>query len=129
MTLEEFMARIAYHCWVSYQIAAGQPYDLEPSPAQMESQRNAMKAFLADPGMSAEKNHENWMAYKLSVGWKPGPVRDEVKKESPCLVPFAALPEVEKKKDIMDIEARRFALKLAKDCGVISGDILRLPAD
>lgn len=113
--LTEFMSRIAHHCWVSYQIAAGQPYNIELSEAQMLSQKNAMTQFLKDPGMTAEKNHENWMAYKLSIGWKPGPVRDEQKKESPCLVPFAELPEIEKKKDIMDIESRRFAYKLAQD--------------
>ena len=40
--------------------------------------------------------HEVWAAGRRSAGWKYGPVRDEQKKEHPCLVPYEQLSEEEK---------------------------------
>ena len=37
---------------------------------------------------SLSKNvHEVWAAGRIAAGWKYGPVRDEIKKEHPCLIP------------------------------------------
>ena len=47
----------------------------------------------------AENAHEHWARQRLAEGWTYGPTRDEVKKEHPCLVPYAALPDVEKQYD------------------------------
>ena len=35
----------------------------------------------------------------MKEGWKYGPVRDDDKKETPCLVPYEDLPEIEKEYD------------------------------
>ena len=35
----------------------------------------------------------------MAAGWKYGPVRDELKKEHPCLVPYEDLTEEEKDYD------------------------------
>lgn len=43
--------------------------------------------------------HEVWLAGRLSEGWTYGPVRDEEKRETPCLVPFEELSEEEKAYD------------------------------
>ena len=47
----------------------------------------------------AENVHEVWAAGRMKEGWTYGPVRDDSKKETPCLVPYADLPENEKEFD------------------------------
>lgn len=107
-------ARLLVHhsAWVGYQIAAGQPYNLRPTDAQLASLRDAAARFAEHPDMTPEQNHENWMRYKLANGWRHGPTKDEAAKTHPDLVPFDELPEVEKRKDVMDLEARRLAALL-----------------
>ena len=46
---------------------------------------------------SLSKNvHEVWAAGRIAAGWRYGPVRDEIKKEHPCLIPYEELTEEEK---------------------------------
>ncbi len=47
----------------------------------------------------AEHTHDLWAAHRIAEGWTLGPVRDESKKEHPCLVPYGQLPETEKEYD------------------------------
>lgn len=47
----------------------------------------------------AENAHDIWATQRLSEGWRFGPVRDDVGREHPCLVPYANLPESEKAYD------------------------------
>ena len=56
----------------------------------------------------AEKVHEVWAAGRLAQGWRYGKVRDDEAKTTPCLVPYAQLPESEKEYD------RRTALETVK---------------
>lgn len=46
-----------------------------------------------------KKSHEGWLAQKLAEGWKYGPVKDPVKKEHPCILPYDDLPAFQKLKD------------------------------
>jgi hypothetical protein len=46
----------------------------------------------------AENAHDHWAAKRLAEGWTLGP-RDDLKKQNPCLVPYADLPESEKAYD------------------------------
>ncbi len=112
MTREQFSARICHACWVAYQIGAGQEYHLEPTEADLNSHASGLAAILANPELTPEASHENWMAYRLSEGWKYGPVKDPAKKEHPDLVPFAELPLVEQQKDDNNLFAAKFALEL-----------------
>lgn len=112
MTREEFIARAAHHCWVSYQMGAGQKYNVEPTEAQLKSQMDGVRFFLKNQNATSEQNHENWMKCRLADGWKHGPVKDEAKKEHPDLIPYSKLPEVERAKDDMDLASRRFALRI-----------------
>ena len=48
-----------------------------------------------------EAAHISWMKEKLSAGWKYGPVKDEAKKEHPCLVEFSELPREQQAKDFI----------------------------
>lgn len=47
----------------------------------------------------AENVHDVWAAGRIAEGWTYGPVRDDEKKETPCLVPYSELPENEKEYD------------------------------
>ena len=47
----------------------------------------------------AEHVHEVWAAMRMAEGWKYGPIRDDKRKEHPCLVPYSELPESEKEYD------------------------------
>ncbi len=47
----------------------------------------------------AENVHENWSLGRIRDGWTYGEERDDIKKTTPCLVPYSQLPEVEKEYD------------------------------
>lgn len=47
----------------------------------------------------AENVHDVWAASRISEGWNFGPKRNDVLKETPCLVPYSELPEAEKEYD------------------------------
>ncbi len=52
--------------------------------------------------------HENWAAGRMAEGWVYGEQKDDVKKTTPCLVPYEMLSEQEKDYD------RRTALETLK---------------
>ena len=61
----------------------------------------------------AENVHENWAKKRLEEGWRYGPVRDDAKQETPCLVSYQELPEYEKEYDRHTaLETIRMILKL-----------------
>ena len=47
----------------------------------------------------AENVHDVWAVGRIEQGWTYGSVRDDAKKETPCLVPYNELPESEKEYD------------------------------
>ena len=47
----------------------------------------------------AENVHEVWAAGRIADGWTYGEKRDDEKKTTPCLVPYADLTETEKAYD------------------------------
>ena len=47
----------------------------------------------------AENVHENWSEGRIADGWVYGETRDDVKKTTPCLVPYSDLTEEEKEYD------------------------------
>lgn len=56
-------------------------------------------AILALTERLAENAHNIWAVRRLAEGWRYGPARDDVRKETPCLVPYADLPDSEKQYD------------------------------
>lgn len=48
---------------------------------------------------SPSTSHESWLAEKYRDGWKYGPVKDPVKKEHPCFLPYEQLPVEQRLKD------------------------------
>jgi len=47
----------------------------------------------------AENVHDVWAQGRIKDGWTYGPVRDDDKKQTPCLVPYCDLTETEKEYD------------------------------
>lgn len=47
----------------------------------------------------AENTHDVWAAGRVSQGWTYGEERNDEKKTTPCLIPYADLPEEEKEYD------------------------------
>lgn len=47
----------------------------------------------------AQNVHNVWAQNRINEGWKYGKKRDDIKKETPCLVPYCDLPENEKDYD------------------------------
>lgn len=43
--------------------------------------------------------HEVWAQNRIKEGWTYGPIRDDQKRQTPCLVPYDQLPEEEKAYD------------------------------
>lgn len=119
LDLKNFIADIHHIAWVAYQIAACQPYNSHPTNAQRASLLNGVEAFLDNPKMTPEEDHANWMRYKIADGWVHGLFKDG-EKTHPDLVPFDELPDVEQRKDIMNVAVRRLAMEVAqKYSGVV----------
>ena len=60
---------------------------------------NLPEELLALTERIAENIHDVWAVGRLQQGWTYGPIRDDAKKETPCLVPYSELPESEKEYD------------------------------
>lgn len=64
----------------------------------------------------AKNVHEVWSQNRINDGWKYGEVRDDTKKETPCLVPYNELPESEKEYDRNTaLETLKLIIKLGYD--------------
>ena len=109
---ERFIARIRHIAWVGFQLGADQPFTRQPTDDQLDSLLDGVKFALAHPNMTPEENHENWLLKKKAQGWVYGPVLDREKKVHPDLVPYAELPTVEKRKDVIDRVGHELALEL-----------------
>lgn len=60
----------------------------------------------------ARNVHEVWSANRHADGWSYGPVRNDEKKQHPCMVPYDELPEREKDYDrSTSLETLKFILK------------------
>lgn len=61
----------------------------------------------------AKNTHEVWSAGRIKEGWKYGKERNDKLKETPCLIPYEELPEVEKEYDRHTaLETLKLILKL-----------------
>lgn len=47
----------------------------------------------------AEQVHITWMNQRVKDGWTYGQTRNDEKKQTPCIVPYKNLPEIEKEYD------------------------------
>ena len=64
----------------------------------------------------AENVHEVWSQGRIADGWSYGEVRNDKKKETPCLIPYSELPEREKDFDRNTaLETIKLIIKLGYD--------------
>lgn len=64
----------------------------------------------------AENVHEVWSEGRIKEGWTYGTVRDDAKKETPCLIPYKDLPDNEKDFDRNTaLETIKLIIKLGYD--------------
>lgn len=66
---------------------------------QRESAIKGVEFHISNPDAGPESSHEAWCKDKYDAGWMFGPVKDEHKKEHPCLVQFPQLPQFQQSKD------------------------------
>ncbi len=72
----------------------------EDAPSwQRDSVIQGVVFHITHPNAYPEDSHKNWLIEKTETGWKYGPIKDVVKKEHPCFVPYAELPVEQKAKD------------------------------
>lgn len=62
---------------------------------------NQVNFQIENPDAQSSHTHIQWMNDKIQDGWKYGPVKDAVKKEHPCMVPYDELPIEQKMKDTL----------------------------
>jgi len=72
--------------------------------------------YAQQNNVSPEESHEGWLAMMKEKGWKYGEVKDEEKKEHPCIVPYEELPQAQRVKD-------HLFLSLVKSMSVIEPEI------
>lgn len=86
--------------------------DYKPKPIDI-SEINLDEKIMDLVEKLAENTHEVWAKQRLSEGWVYGEKRDDKLKTTPCLVPYADLPENEKEYDrITTIHALKTAIAL-----------------
>lgn len=68
---------------------------------QKQSAMAGVEMHLANPDATPEQSHESWLKQKIDDGWKYGEVKDAAKKEHPCFMPYAELPQNQKSKDYL----------------------------
>jgi hypothetical protein len=100
----EMVARVAHEANRALSAAFGDKShkSWEEAPKwQRESAVAGVKFHDLNPNAGPEASHEAWMRDKVKAGWTFGPVKDEAKKEHPCMVPFAELPPEQQAKDYL----------------------------
>ncbi len=64
----------------------------------------------------AKNTHEVWAKARIEEGWALGTMRDDRKKQTPCLVAYEDLPESEKQYDrIISENVLKLIIKLGYD--------------
>lgn len=100
----ELAAKTAHEVNRAYCAAMGDhsqlPWDVAPE-WQRESCMNGVRHLIANPNSTPEESHQSWLTEKENTGWKYGPVKDTIKKEHPCMVPYEELPLEQRVKDYL----------------------------
>lgn len=102
--LELSIARVAHEVNKAYCESIGDmtQTNWEDAPQwQRDSAVNGVRLHLSNPNLGVSASHDAWMREKLDTGWTYGPIKDPVKKEHPCIVPYADLPTEQKAKDFI----------------------------
>lgn len=101
---EVAIARTVHEALRAWAAANGQP--LMPAWAKAprwmkESTLESVRFAHAHPDAPDSAQHEQWMAQKVREGWVHGERKDPDARTHPMLVPFEALPDMERRKDAL----------------------------
>lgn len=112
MTNEE-IARVAHEANRAYCLTLGDdsqpPWDAAPK-WQKDSALVGVKFHVDNPDAGPSGSHECWLEMKKADGWKYGEVKDPVKREHPCFLPYDELPDDQKVKDALFVSIVRALL-------------------
>lgn len=98
------IAHVAHEAVRAWAVALGQPALPAWEAAEdwmIASTRAAVRFRLEHPDAPPSAQHDQWMAEKRETGWAYGPVKDADAKTHPLMVPYAELPEAERRKDAL----------------------------
>jgi hypothetical protein len=100
-------ARAAHEALSAYRVSIGEDAlpAWEAAPEWMVDSTLALVDRIAAGNDDPAAEHEAWRAERESQGWTYGPVRDNIAKTNPLLVAFDALPEREKGRTLVQIDA------------------------
>ncbi|XP_054861880.1 ryanodine receptor 3-like isoform X9 [Amphiprion ocellaris] len=88
-------------------------------PAPVETSQIVMPPHLEKVrDKLAENIHELWGMNKIELGWSYGKIRDDNKRQHPCLVDFSKLPETEKNYNLQ-MSTETLKTLLALGCRVV----------
>ena len=78
--------------------AAGKDEDMNRyQPDPIDTSDVALPDYLVElTERLAENVHETWARGRMEEGWVYGPVRDDARRTTPCLVPYRELSEEER---------------------------------
>jgi len=95
------MAHEVNRVWCAMTGDFSQPSWPDAPDWQQQSALNGVQFHLENPDAGDSASHVSWMVEKLEDGWTYGEVKDPVKKEHPCMVPFTELPQEQQIKDAL----------------------------
>ncbi|CDQ89992.1 unnamed protein product [Oncorhynchus mykiss] len=88
-------------------------------PTPVETSQIVMLPYLEKVrDRLAENIHELWAMNKIELGWSYGKIRDDNKRQHPCLVDFSRLPETEKNYNLQ-MSTETLKTLLALGCHVV----------
>jgi hypothetical protein len=103
LTFED-AAKVVHEAMRAYRAVLGQPPlpPWEEAEAWMKTSTvEGVAHSLNHPDTPPSRQHEQWLEEKTRTGWKYGPERDDANKIHPLMVPYALLPEAERRKDAL----------------------------
>ena len=99
------IARLVHAVVREYNIVHGVPGDnfvwFDMDPDYRRSIEDAVLEEMRNPTKEPDESHKKWLKARSDDGWVYGPVKNQAKKEHPCMVPYEELPEVQQYKDIL----------------------------
>lgn len=101
MNLIDALAEVCHEVNRAYCHAIGDDSQVVWSKATDDQRLSAKKGVTAllSSNLNAEQLHGLWLEEKRRQGWTAGPVKDEIAKTHPCMVPYDELPNEQKVKD------------------------------
>lgn len=75
------------------------PWDICPDWQKESVARGVLLGW--EGGLTPGATHQAWYEQKVEDGWHYGPVKDEVRKTHPSMVPFKELPPQDQFKDFL----------------------------